>query len=255
MRKKIKVLFLAADPFRPGEPLRLDAEVRAIDDAIRRGSARDCVELVSQFATRRGDLQDALMRHDPQVVHFSGHGSARGVIFLGDEHGRAQPVGKEALGRLLGIRKDAVRVVVLNGCETLPTAEVLSEVVDYAIGMNGRIHDDSAARFAAAFYGALAMGQTLADSFAYGANQLELEDNPDAKLPVLCAREGIDKHAVLVEKPAGDADTPAGVSRQSNVFGPVKARGNALFENKQGGDQSNVFGRFEAGDMTFRNGG
>lgn len=250
MRKKIKVLFLAADPFRPGEPLRLDEEVRAIDDAIRRGSARDGVELVSQFATRRGDLQDALMRYDPQVVHFSGHGDAHGAIYLGDEYGRSQPVGKEALGRLFGIRKDAVRVVVLNGCETLPTAQVLSEVVDYAVGMDGPIHDDSAARFAAAFYGALAMGQTLAHSFAYAVNQLELEGNPDSKLPVLCVRDGIDTHAVLVEKPT------AGVPQQSNVFGAVKLRGNALFENKPGaGDQNNEFASFEGGDMTFRNGG
>jgi hypothetical protein len=249
MRKKIKVLFLAADPFRPGERLRLDEEVRAIDQAIRRGSARDAVELVSQFATRTGDLQDALMRHDPQVVHFAGHGGARGVIYLGDEYGRPQPVGKEALGRLFGIRGDAVRVVVLNGCETLPTADVLSEVVDYAIGMSGPIHDDSAARFAAAFYGALAMGETPADSFAYGVNQLELEGNPDARLPVLRVRDGIDTHMALVEKPAGDAGTP----RQPD---PVKLRENALFENKQvGGDRSNQFASFEGGGMTFRNGG
>jgi hypothetical protein len=248
MRDKIKVLFLAADPFRPGERLRLDEEVRAIDRAIRRGSARDSVELVSQFATRTGDLQDALMRHDPKVVHFAGHGGPCGVIYLGDDYGRSQPVGKEALGQLFGIRRDAVRVVVLNGCETLPAAEVLSEVVDYAIGMSGRIRDDSAARFAAAFYGALAMGQTLADSFAYGVNQLELEGNPDAKLPTLRVRPGIDPHAVLVEKPSGD--------QQPNGLGPVKARGNALFENRQlGGDRDDDFSSFEGGGITFRNSG
>jgi len=252
MRDKIKVLFLAADPFRPGERLRLDEEVRAIDQAIRRGSARDSVELVSQFATRTGDLQDALMRHDPQVVHFAGHGGARGVIYLGDEYGRARPVGKEALGRLFGIRRDGVRVVVLNGCETLPAADVLSEVVDYAVGMDGPIHDDSAARFSAAFYGALAMGQTLANSFSYGVNQLELEGNPDAKLPVLRVRPGIDAQAALMEKQSGDAI----VTQQPDAFGPVKARGNALFENKQvGGDQKNDFASFEGGGMTFRNSG
>lgn len=248
MRNKIKVLFLAADPFRPGERLRLDEEVRAMDQAIRRGSARDSVELVSHFATRTGDLQYALMRHDPQVVHFAGHGGARGVIYLGDDYGRAQPVGKEALGRLFGIRRDAVRVVVLNGCETLPTAELLSEVVDYAIGMNGPIQDDSAARFSAAFYGALAMGQTLADSFAYGVNQLELDGNPDAKLPVLRVRPGTDTHATLVEKPSGDAGLP----ERPNV----NAHGHALFENKQaGGNQEDEFSSFEGGGMTFRNSG
>jgi hypothetical protein len=252
MREKIKVLFLAADPFRPGERLRLDEEVRAIDQAIRRGSARDSVELVSQFATRTGDLQDALLRHDPQVVHFAGHGGARGAIYLGDEYGRPQTVGKEALAGLFGIRRDTVRVVLLNGCETLPTAELLSEVVDYAIGMSGRIHDDSAARFSAAFYGALAMGQTLADSFAYGVNRLELEGNLDAKLPVLCVRPGIDTHATLVARSSEDI----GVPQQPNAFGPVKARRNTLFDNRQvGGDQTSEFPSFNGGGMTFRNSG
>ena len=83
MRDRIRVLFLASDPFRDRAPLRLDEEVRAIDHALRKGSARDRVELVSHFATRTRDLQDALMRHDPQIVHFAGHaddGPTRSVL-------------------------------------------------------------------------------------------------------------------------------------------------------------------------------
>ena len=244
MREKIRVLVLAADPSGAGERLRLDEEVRAIDHAIRGGTARDYLELVPHLATRRGDLQDALMRYEPQVVHFAGHGGSPGVIYLGDEHGRGRPVGKEALGRLFGIRRDAVRVVVLNGCDTLATAEVLSEVVDYAIGMKGPICDESAAVFAAAFYGALAMGVTPAEAFERGVAELELADDPDSKLPVLRVRAGVDTRVALVARPpsaGGDAVVPGA---------------KAVFENRAGGrGREDELQSFDAGGMTFRNGG
>ena len=51
---RIRVLFLASNPHAPTAPLRLDEEVRRIDRALRRGKARDALELVSHFAARTG---------------------------------------------------------------------------------------------------------------------------------------------------------------------------------------------------------
>ena len=205
MRDRIRVLFLASDPFRDRAPLRLDEEVRAIDHALRKGSARDRVELVSHFATRTRDLQDALMRHDPQIVHFAGHGDDPGVLYLGDEYGRPRPVGKEALGKLFGILGEWIKVVVLNGCDTLPTVEVLGEVVDYAIGMNRPLTDAAALIFAEAFYGALAMGRTVKESFDLGVCQLEIEGSDESATPVLRIRPGVDPAAPLAVRPPDGA--------------------------------------------------
>jgi hypothetical protein len=215
MRNKIKVLFLAADPFRTGAPLRLDEEVRAIEHAIRKGTARDTLELVPHLATRTVDLQDALLRHEPQIVHFAGHGKAPGVIYLGDEQGRPHAVGKEALRGLFGILKGSVQVVVLNGCDTLSTVEALSEVVDYTIGMNRPISDESAIVFAQAFYSALAMGRTVLTAFELGVSQLQIEGSAEAGIPMRRIRRGVNLDATLVpvaeaaeeeEGPAAGAD-------------------------------------------------
>ena len=214
MRKKLKVLFLAADPFRDRAQLALGEEVRAIDQAIQRGSARDAVELVSHFATRTRDLHLALLRHEPQIVHFAGHGGEAGVIYLGDELGNPRAVGKDALGRLFGILEGEVRAVVLNGCDTLPAVEVLSEVVDYAIGTNRRISDDCAIQFAEAFYTALAFGKGVPQAFDRAVNQLQLEGSDEADVPVLRVRPGA-SDAPLVAVPAdaeeGDAGATTGV--------------------------------------------
>lgn len=237
MRKKIKVLFLAADPFRTGTALRLDEEVRAIEQAIRRGTARDALELVSHFATRTRDLQDALLLHQPQIVHFAGHGDAPGVIYLGDEFGRPQRVGKEALRNLFGILRESVRVVVLNGCDTLPTVEALSEVVDYTIGMNRPVTDRSAIIFAQAFYGALAMGRPVLTAFDLGVSQLEMEGNPEAATPVRRIRRGVNLDDTLVPAPhLAHAERPTGAEVDQDLeLGDVETdRANLIADDRHG---------------------
>lgn len=208
MRDRLKVLFLAADPFKDGARLELGEEVRAIDEAIQRGSARDSVELVSHFATRTRDLQYALLRHEPHIVHFAGHGGEQG-IYLGDEHGKPRPVGKEALGRLFGILDGEVRAVVLNGCHTLPVADELRQVVDFAIGTSRRIGDDAAIGFAAAFYTALAFGRGVRQAFDLAVNQLQVDESKDADVPVLRARDGA-ADGPLLAVPAAEEGTAAG---------------------------------------------
>jgi hypothetical protein len=264
MRDRIRVLFLASDPFRDRAPLRLDEEVRAIDHALRKGTARDRLELVSHFATRTRDLQDALMRHDPQIVHFAGHADDPGVLYLGDEYGRPRPVGKEALGKLFGILGEWIKVVVLNGCDTLPTVEVLGEVVDYAIGMNRPLTDAAALVFAEAFYGALAMGRTVKESFDLGVCQLEIVGSDESATPVLRIRPGVDPAMPLAVRPPDDAPpSPSGggtdaapAGGQANTFTTFRGD-DALFEALPGstdGTQKNTFGDASITRAVFRTG-
>lgn len=206
MRDRLKVLFLAADPFTDGARLELGEEVRAIDEAIQRGSGRDGVELVSHFATRTRDLQYALLRHEPHIVHFAGHGGRAGVICLGDEDGKPRAVAAAALGNLFGILDGEVRAVVLNACHTLPVVEALADVVDYAIGTNRPITDETAIEFSAAFYTALTFGRGVPQSFALAVNQLRLDGSHEADVPVLRVRAGVPGGPLL---PARDAEGPA----------------------------------------------
>jgi hypothetical protein len=251
MRDTVKVLFLASDPFRDRAPLRLDEEVRAIEHALQRGSAREGVELIPCFATRIRDLQYALLRHEPQIVHFAGHGGDTGVLYLGDEHGRPRPVGREALAKLFGLLRERTRVVILNGCDTLPTVDALGEVVDYAIGMNRPLTDPSAIVFARAFYGTLAMGEAVKASFDFAVNQLELEQNPEATTPVLRIRPGVDPAVPLVAPPpASPAAAPAaggGAGAQpttlpdGQVINIGKLRGDGtVWENRPGSDKKDT---------------
>lgn len=238
MREKIKVLFLASDPFRDTARLELDREVRTIDRAIQQGSAREALELVSHFATQTGDLQAALQRHRPQIVHFAGHGNRPGVIYLGNDRGGREEVGKAALARLFGALGGGVRVVVLNGCHTLPVATVLSKVVDYAIGTRDQIGDDSAIQFADAFYTALAFGSGVKQAFDLAVARLMAHGSPDAGIPALRVRPGAAPEPLLsmpaVEAAAERADGADVVQRAK--FGRIEAeRANIIAADQQGG--------------------
>ena len=190
MADKIKILFLAAEPTDLGRR-RLDEEYHKIDRALRVGSERDSFELVPQFALRRDDLQEALLRHEPHVVHFAGHAS-EGEIFLMDDDGVSRPVAKEVLARLFEILKDNIRVVVLNACYSRPQAEAISRFIDYTVGINSRIGVEGCIGFAAAFYRALAFGRSVNEAVELGKNSMHLEKLPDADAPDLLLREAVD---------------------------------------------------------------
>ncbi|HEU4880693.1 MAG TPA: CHAT domain-containing protein [Longimicrobium sp.] len=202
MREKIKVLFLAADPFRDRARLELEDEMRAIRRALAQGKAHDTLELESHFGTRTRDLQLALLEYQPQIVHFSGHGDSKGVIYLSDAAGRPAAVGKAALGRLFDMLESEVRVVVLNACNTYPIVETLRDMVDYAIGTNRAVSDQTALTFSRAFYTALASGAGVQQAYDLAVNQLELDGSDEAAVPLIRKRFGADRRPLLAMRAA-----------------------------------------------------
>ena len=116
----MKIPFLAANPVDVVTQLRIDQGIREIRRKIRMSTFRDNLEIVSEWAVRAGDLQEALLRHKPDIVHFSGHGSQTSGIMLEDESGNRKAVNRKALRDLFRILKDNIQMVVLNACAVCP---------------------------------------------------------------------------------------------------------------------------------------
>lgn len=170
---KAKILVLVANPLDTHQ-LSLDEEVRAIDIALRQAAFRDYYELVPQLAVRIDDLQELLLRHHPQIVHFSGHGSNDGELILHDVNGGSKPVSGEALSTLFALFKDEICCVVLNACYSAQQAEAIAQHIDAVIGIPATIDDDAAREFSAAFYRALAFGRSVKTAFDLGVNKIVL---------------------------------------------------------------------------------
>ncbi len=163
---RVRILFLAANP--QGSPLQLDREAREITAKIRAAEYRDSLELVTRWAVRPDDLQQALLETRPHILHFSGHGTPSDQIVLVDDRGQEKPVSKKALQHLLSVLKDNLQVVVLNACYSRPQAESITQCVDCAVGMNQAVGDEASILFAGSFYQALGFSRSVHEAFELG---------------------------------------------------------------------------------------
>lgn len=194
---KIRILFLAASPTDLGR-LRLDKEMKEIGKKIRAGSQSDCIELVSEWCVQPSDLQEALLRHCPNIVHFSGHGTKANGVVLEDDQGESTTVNKRAFADLFRILKDNISLVVLNSCYSADQANLIRDAIDVTIGMNSVVEDESAVVFAAYFYQALAFGKSVQKAFDLGINQLEFNGCKKSAVPELLVRTGVDPSTIIL---------------------------------------------------------
>jgi CHAT domain len=197
MDRKVKVLFLASNPFDTTR-LKLDEEIRFITMKIRASEYRDSLELISSWAARADDLLQALNMHRPEIVHFSGHGNGQGEIVLTDENSCGKPVSKEALIALFKTLRDNVRIVILNSCNSNVYSQALIEVVDCTIGMQASINDYTSILFAASFYRAIGFGRSVQEAFDQGVTSIMLENTLGHEIPKLYTKEGVRSSSLYI---------------------------------------------------------
>ncbi|MEO0708273.1 MAG: CHAT domain-containing protein, partial [Cyanobacteria bacterium J06649_5] len=138
-----KILLLAANP-KATTQLRLDEEVREIDEALRIAKNRESFDLVQKWATRPRDMQRALLDVQPNIVHFSGHGTGEDGLVMEGANGKVQLVSTEALASLFELHADDVDCVLLSACYSESQAAAIAKYVPYVIGMNDAVGDKAA---------------------------------------------------------------------------------------------------------------
>lgn len=196
-KRKIKVLFLAANPEATGR-IALDEEYRTIQNRVRAAEYRDSIEILSEWAVRPLDLQEALLRYKPDIVHFSCHGTEQEEILLQNDAGQPYPVSKQALQSLFGILKDNVRVVVMNACYSEPQAEAIVQHIPCAVGMSKDIGVQAANTFSERFYSAIGYGRSVQEAFDLGCNALLLTGIPEETTPQLKTHPGISASEIVL---------------------------------------------------------
>lgn len=197
---EIVVLFFAANPI-DQDHLRLDEEVRSIEEMIRKSEYRDSVKFVTKWAVRPADILQALNEHNPCVVHFSGHGSNQDEIVFQDDQGTTKPVKLEAIAQLMMAVTGSIRLVFFNTCYSLNQAEAVVEHVEAAIGMTTTISDDTARIFASQFYSAIGFGKSLAQSFEQAKALVMLEDFPEEEIPELFTNINLSAEKIILVQP------------------------------------------------------
>lgn len=192
-----KILILAANP-KGTTPLRLDEEVREIDAGLQRAKHREQFVLEQKWAVRPRDIQRTMLDLNPQIVHFSGHGTGDQGLVFEDETGSAKLVDGEALAGLFELFAEQVDCVVLNGCYSEAQADAISEHINYVIGMNKAIGDRAAIEFAVGFYDALGAGKPVEFAYKFGCAAIRLAGIPEQLTPILKKKPNIDEAAAKI---------------------------------------------------------
>uniref|UniRef100_UPI0009598CD7 NACHT and WD repeat domain-containing protein n=1 Tax=Scytonema sp. HK-05 TaxID=1137095 RepID=UPI0009598CD7 len=166
------ILILAANPTNTSR-LRLDEEVREIDEGLRRANKREQFNLEQKWAVRSRDFYRAILDYQPQIVHLCGHGAGKDGIVLEDETGQAALIRADALASMFKLfASKGVDCVLLNACYSEVQASAISQHVNYVIGMNNTVGDKAAVAFAVAFYDAMAAGEGVEFAYELGCSQM-----------------------------------------------------------------------------------
>ncbi|MGD1699092.1 NACHT domain-containing protein [Dapis sp. BLCC M229] len=169
-----KILILAANP---RKDLDLRREIHILKSRIERSQAQDEqdefeVEIGSGVSSAQ--IQTLFHKHQPQIVHFCGHGAGKqGLVFEDDESEKL--VSNEALSDLFKLFSHQVECVLLNACYSDIQATEISRHINYVVGMKQAIRDDAAIVFARGFYQALGYKQSIENAYDLGCNAIKIQ--------------------------------------------------------------------------------
>jgi hypothetical protein len=202
------ILFLASNPSENSK-LQLEKEFSRIFNGIQEGT-KD-LKLVAEWAVTPGGLQQAILKHRPNILHFSGHGAAdekgdgsdrdilfedgkQGGIILQDANGKPKLVNTTALADLfetmLAYKGIKIEVVILNACHQENQAKEIAKYVPYVIGTNDAIDDNAAIEFSTGFYrGISAKDSEVEFAFRLARNSIMMEGLEDSMVPVMYVKK------------------------------------------------------------------
>ncbi|MEO9319541.1 MAG: CHAT domain-containing protein, partial [Nitrososphaera sp.] len=188
-----KILFLFANP-QGTQQLDQDKEYTAVRDGVLSARFRNDFELDQLRQVSLSRLRSELSEFQPQIVHFSGHGTEDGILLFQDKtDGAAEWAPTEAIADLFRIHNadksrtsdKKIRLVILSACYSDALAQKLKQFVDFVIGMKNAVLDTVAIDFAKEFYSQLAYGSSVQTAFESGKNAIAVAKISGQEIPEL----------------------------------------------------------------------
>ncbi|NMF57336.1 CHAT domain-containing protein [Pseudanabaena yagii] len=202
-------MVVAANPL-GSSPLKLDHEVKTIQEALRRSRKRDNFEVEYRLAATPSELRRALLDLEPHVLHFSGHGSGeQGLLFVSDESASAiyrseggevrsrstnnndeiKFVPAKPLANLLQLCEEHLECVVLNACYSDVQGDAIAANILFTIGMRDVVEDNVAIKFSQGFYDAIGSGKSYEEAFKWGKVAIEFDLANEEATKILILRK------------------------------------------------------------------
>lgn len=185
LRKKrpMKILLTSANP-RDQKFLRLDTEASLIEYELMKAKNRDSFEFRKIKGLNANELEDILLNDPPDFLHFCGHGTTDGILFL-NEVDTSTIAQNKPLASMLGFFSNKLKCVFLNSCHSASQSQEICKHIRRVIGMTKRVPDDIAIAFAVAFYKAIGSGRTIDKAFDFAKISVDFRGLGGSDIPVL----------------------------------------------------------------------
>ena len=178
----LRVLFLTADPMTESR-LHIGKELRYIQEKLQLAKHRDKIRLEQRHSVRPEDISQAILDISPHVVHFSGHGTAKGELCFEDDDGNTKPLSPDEVEELFRLYSKRIHCVILNSCYSDIQASAIAKHITYVIGMKKQIDDRAAILFSTGFYKALGGGLPIEQAYKVAMMELLWSDLPSGLYP------------------------------------------------------------------------
>jgi len=175
-RGSLSILVVAANP-QDQVQLNWQHEIEVLKESLSEltQASQARVNVVEHTTYER--LLTALQEHNPDVVHYVGHGHynrelQQGALVLEDDQGHTSLLKAGEMSHMFG--RYGVNLVVLNACDTANGAwaglapSLVRAEIPAVVAMQWPVEDAAATRFCRFFYRALAMGRTIDECMAEG---------------------------------------------------------------------------------------
>jgi AAA-like domain/CHAT domain len=184
------ILLLSANP-KATSQLRLAEEIRDIKEGLRLSENRHLFSISAAEAVRPRDIRRAILTYKPQIIHFSGHGSAEEGLLFEDETGAVNFVDGSALAGLFELFANQIECVVLNACYSKYQASEIARHINYVVGMSQEIKDKAAIEFAVGFYDGLGAGEGYDFAYKLGCNAILMAGIKQHLIPELISSDNL----------------------------------------------------------------
>ncbi|WP_156172026.1 CHAT domain-containing protein [Aurantiacibacter gangjinensis] len=190
-KKMLRVAYLVTNP-QPAATLNTLQEAKQVTKAIEASSFASKIELRPFLAPSFDDLIDALNRFKPHMVHFSGHGGDKTLLFDNENIGETggTVLDFDTVAELLDAVDFKPRGLILMACDTVEGADKFLETTDFVIAMADSIDDDAASEFSVRFYKSISSGVALETAVKQGKLSIKSKGYTDSDLPTLISSTG-----------------------------------------------------------------
>ena len=139
----LKLLFLSSSPNNRTN-YNYEEEGRQLEEELSKPIYRNKIKVIREARVPIIRLMDLIRTHNPDILHFSGHGSENDRLEFEDSNGNSKEAEPELLSELFKEIGQRISLVSLIACYSKSQASKISQYVGCVIGTSNALPQNTA---------------------------------------------------------------------------------------------------------------